>query len=621
MRIIASMLAALALTTAHARDTNRYDRVETRGGIEFSQRGGLGSSNEVVTAFDRAAFWAAAESEPGFSNAVGAVAEKVDPSVIVGTNGDFIAYDGSAKRGGADTSVLFRGDAAGSIDGDGASISRDLSVYVNGNLPVSPGADYSYTLKFPGSPDLALPLYVDYPYFNGWLFSADLPEGHPLRSGGYTRVCLYYPNDEFKWISYRAGAGVSDDYFLYRYDGHLVPGSDYSKDSASFQADVTVGGSARRVTFVRDWAIPQVFVRDLKASPSSEVSGAIGSGSADAEISAAVSRTGFGTGVMWNDDLVTGTNFVAKLLGRGVLVAEVYFCQRDVHHSTSQGVIRAELPLYVRHADIGFSSICDNMIYKKVAGVNEWAWDSALSSANVTGPSSYEMSYAVNNGGTKGNLKFNGSQWGFTASVATWWIARQYVSGQFMPLGGQKTLTNALKEMMSSGSSNVGYGSTTRSNVQSVYEQSFFHIHSSDPGSGEFVSWTEQIPYDWYDNYRETLVSSVTNDLSAAKVPEDYEEIASKARAAVPNTTTVAGKPLSSNVTLGTLTIQGQTYDGSANKTINIDGMDYEAMTNTVNETKSRFYDSGLGVEWTFVPMNGEYMFIATTNVNREVIE
>ena len=63
-----------------------------------------------------------------------------------------------------------------------------------------------------------------------------------------------------------------------------------------------------------------------------------------------------------------------------------------------------------------------------------------------------------------------------------------------------------------------------------------------------------------------------------------------------------------------------QTADCECIRT-NMCNLVHSNIVETVNTTKSRFYDAGLGVEWTFVPMDGEFMFIATTNVNREVIE
>lgn len=66
--------------------------------------------------------------------------------------------------------------------------------------------------------------------------------------------------------------------------------------------------------------------------------------------------------------------------------------------------------------------------------------------------------------------------------------------------------------------------------------------------------------------------------------------------------------------------VTNRTADCESIKT-NMCNLVHDGIVDTVNTTKSRFYDAGLGVEWTFVPYNGEYMFIATTNVNREVIE
>lgn len=60
-----------------------------------------------------------------------------------------------------------------------------------------------------------------------------------------------------------------------------------------------------------------------------------------------------------------------------------------------------------------------------------------------------------------------------------------------------------------------------------------------------------------------------------------------------------------------------KTKDGGA---VDVQGMDYEALTNAVNEVKAKFWDEPLEVEWTFVAANGEFMMVATTNVNTGVL-
>lgn len=618
MKIAAVLLAALALT-ASARDTNRYDRVETRGGIEFSQRGGLGNSNEVVTAFDRAAFWEAAKSEPGFSNAVDAVVEDVDPSLI--SDGSF--------RIDADRSVYVL------VTNEIPAVLTKWRVSAISLQPSQLYPSYSSDVKVQDLVGHEFDYCRDFPFdenysqrqveFDGSIDSCNkfsrlfISSHNGVYDSWHVSFYLTNPRNDYEqsYGGSKTGTGVGPNdpgSFTVRCGYSYTPfcfDMTLSRELLSPKRYETYWKFVGRLAstndldvMVADWA------RKPNVNPDTRVPGIV----SNVVTSTWLPKLLMTSGDVW--DGASGVRTDTILFPNSLLVTDTWALSRDVHHSTSQGVIRAELPLYVRHADIGSSSICDNMIYKKVAGVNEWAWDSALSSANVTGPSVFERDQAVSVGGTLGNLKFNGSQWGFTASYATWWQTRQYSKNSFMPFGSQKTLVNAMKEMMSSGSSNLGYGSTSRSNVPSIYEASWFHIHSSDPGSGEFISWTDQIPYDWYDNETRTLVSSVTNDLSAAKIPEDYEEVASKARAAVPNTTTVAGKPLSSNVTLGTLTIQGQTYDGTANKTIDIDGMDYEAMTNTVNAVKNLHWDEGLSVTWTNAVHNGHVYYITVTNTN-----
>lgn len=44
-------------------------------------------------------------------------------------------------------------------------------------------------------------------------------------------------------------------------------------------------------------------------------------------------------------------------------------------------------------------------------------------------------------------------------------------------------------------------------------------------------------------------------------------------------------------------------------------------VTNVVNRVKREYYDETLRVNWTLLPDNGEFMAIATTNTNQEVLQ
>lgn len=102
-RTILLLAAALAATASFSRDTNRYDRVETRDGITFSQRGGLGLSNEVVTAVNMASVISAATNSAYFtvfSNAVDAVT----PPIEERSESDPHVASWARKSGGVDPS-------------------------------------------------------------------------------------------------------------------------------------------------------------------------------------------------------------------------------------------------------------------------------------------------------------------------------------------------------------------------------------------------------------------------------------------------------------------------------------------------------------------------------------
>jgi len=45
------------------------------------------------------------------------------------------------------------------------------------------------------------------------------------------------------------------------------------------------------------------------------------------------------------------------------------------------------------------------------------------------------------------------------------------------------------------------------------------------------------------------------------------------------------------------------------------------SVTGIVNDVKREFYDSQLTVNWTFVADGGEFMMVATTNTNQEVVQ
>lgn len=94
---------------------------------------------------------------------------------------------------------------------------------------------------------------------------------------------------------------------------------------------------------------------------------------------------------------------------------------------------------------------------------------------------------------------------------------------------------------------------------------------------------------------------------------------------AVPNTRKINGQTLTQDITIEGMTEDAVIYTNNVLKTkggvvVEVDGMDYPAMTNTVNEVKAKFYDQPLQVEWTVRMVNGDMKLYATTNVNTSVL-
>jgi hypothetical protein len=68
-KLTLAITASMAVLALFGRDTTVYDRVETRDGVTYAQRGGLANSNEVVTAVDAAGMFAAIADDPASTNA------------------------------------------------------------------------------------------------------------------------------------------------------------------------------------------------------------------------------------------------------------------------------------------------------------------------------------------------------------------------------------------------------------------------------------------------------------------------------------------------------------------------------------------------------------------------
>jgi len=196
-------------------------------------------------------------------------------------------------------------------------------------------------------------------------------------------------------------------------------------------------------------------------------------------------------------------------------------------HSTSQGVITVEYPMYVMRRGNAYdqngtmqTSTWRGPYYKKVAGELKWAYDAVKTDADLKGytSSGVEAQY-IKNYYTSSHYKdysvgqtfeYNSSKSTSLTLIAkynnTYWQGRQYSKNANMPLGDGIDFVDALKGTNSE--EYVGYGCMMNPDVSGQYQVSKWYLDRS-VGSGESFSYVGAIPYTW----TETVTNVVSDEV------------------------------------------------------------------------------------------------------------